>query len=319
LGWLQAGRIQLPWTVVLGPLLFIPYAWQDRYVQSKPILWQLREGETSRFGLGYLSGNLEGARNFFFNLSPGQPNSAWLTLMGCAGLLWVLWRVGPKLRSFRTVPAGAIVIAVFGVTVAANLALLMFYYWSRLDELITARFALPLYFILAILGAAAVRSFQERGWPALRVATGSLVLWLAVCGAPAYARRLYTNLNLVMHETDWELGEVSARSGTRLVITSKATMPFLLKRIPALNTSAARSRASQLDWHLRQGTFHEVLVAQVLRPTSADGDIVIDPDDVLPENFHLEPITRKRFGGRWVQLSRLVGVTVEPAATDRAQ
>jgi hypothetical protein len=122
-----------------------------------------------------------------------------------------------------------------------------------------------------------------------------------------------------MHETDWELEQVSARAGPLLVITSKATMPYLLHRIPALNTNAARSRAAQINWHLRQGTFHEIIVVQVLRPTSALGDIIVDPDDVLPDSFQVQPITQKRFGGRWIQLSRLVKITEQPDVPDRAQ
>src|SRR5439155_20710207 len=92
LGWWRRGRILLPWAACIAPLLLVPYAWLDRFVQSKPLLWQLREGDTARFGLRYLEGNLEGARTFFFNLSPGQPNSLWLTLVGIAGLIWALVR-----------------------------------------------------------------------------------------------------------------------------------------------------------------------------------------------------------------------------------
>ena len=38
----------------------------------------------------------------------------------------------------------------------------------------------------------------------------------------------------------------------------------------------------------------------------------VDPDDVLPENFRLEPITEKRFGGRWARLSRLIAIEDTP-------
>jgi hypothetical protein len=57
---------------------------------------------------------------------------------------------------------------------------------------------------------------------------------------------------------------------------------------------------------------------QILRPTSENGDAIIDPDCVLPENFRLSTITEKRFSDRWIRISRLeeiIGVdagSVEP-------
>jgi len=347
LGWWRSKRVQLPWPALIAPLLLVPYAWHDRYVGSTPVLWQLREGESARFGWQYIAGNLEGARNFFFSVSPGQASSLALTLLGLGGIVWVVicyvqqWRVresairqygvdresmpgtaktSPTSREERNgshalgppVSPAVVVVGTFAVAVAANLALLMFYYWSRLDEPIAARFALPLYLILTLLAGWLVHSLECKRVPGVQIGTAIFMGWMLMVGAPAYARRLYTENNLVMHELDWELDYITARKHPLLVITSKATMPFLLNRVPAITMTAARARGIQIQWHLQQGTFHEVVVAQVLRPTSAAGDLGVDPEDELPQNFRLEPITRKRFGGRWIQLSRLV--RVDPAA-----
>ncbi len=317
IGWARAGKILLPWPALIAPLLLVPYAWHNRYVDTKPVLWQLREGDTGRFGLHYLAGNLEGALNFFFAVSPGQPASLALTVAGLAGLGWALWRWARRSREpgggwTRWTPEQGAV-ALFGAGIAANVALLLFYYWSRFDEPITARFALPGCFLLAIAGGWAIGRAADR-WPAApRYAAFALGAWVLVWGAPAYARRLYTVQNLVMHETDWELEQVMRRPGPVLAITSKATMPYLLQRIPAINTTMAGPRAAQIAWHLRQGTFREVLVAQVVRPTSARGEAGVEPDDILPPEFKLETIDRKRFGTRWIRVSRIVAIDVKPA------
>jgi hypothetical protein len=65
---------------------------------------------------------------------------------------------------------------------------------------------------------------------------------------------------------------------------------------------------------MREGTFKEVIVAQALRPTSPAGQMGVDPDDILPDNFRLEPIAEKRFGGRYARLSKLVAIE-EPSAS----
>jgi len=74
----------------------------------------------------------------------------------------------------------------------------------------------------------------------------------------------------------------------------------------------ARLRPGHIRWHMEQGTFREVIVAQALRPTSAEGHFGVDPEDVLPPYFHLETITEKRFGGRMARLSRLVSIDDVP-------
>jgi hypothetical protein len=318
IGWARAGRILLPWPALVAPLLLVPYAWHNRYVDTKPVLWQLREGDTGRFGLHYLPGNLEGARNFFFSVSPGQPASLALSLAGLGGLGWALWRWTRRSREAgggwaRWRPEETAV-ALVGAGIAANVAMLLFYYWSRFDEPITARFALPFCFLLAVAGGWVVGRAADRFRKATAAAALGLAAWVAVWGAPAYARRLYTLENQVMHETDWELELAMSRPGPVLAITNKATMPFLLRRIPAINTSMAGARASRIAWHLRQGTFREVIVAQVVRPTSAQGDAGVEPGDVLPPEFKLETIDRKRFGTRWIRVSRVVSIDPVPAA-----
>jgi hypothetical protein len=313
LGWLRAERVLLPWPALIAPLLLTPYVWHDRFVATKPVLWQLREGESARFAWHYLAGNLEGAGRFFFSVSPSQPNSLWLTLVGIAAVAWAAVRLGQRWRTRADLrnpwPPAVTVFGLFAATMAANLGLLMFYYWSRLDEPIASRFALPIYVALAATAGWGVGSFERRGFPAARVVGIGLAAWLLVCGAPAYAHRFYTEQNMVMHELNWEIEQVTARPQPVLLITAKATMPFLIRKVSALNTSIARVRGPQLTWHLRAGTFHEVLVSQVMRPTSARGEAVVDPDEELPANFRLRTLAEKRFGARWIRLSRLVEVT----------
>lgn len=313
LGWRVAGRVLLPWPALVAPLLLVPYAWHDRFVSSRPALWQLREGETARFAARYLTGNLEGAANFFLSTSPQQANSLWLAVAGGLGLGWLAWRLVAARREGGPAATGpGRVVLLTGATVAANLGMLMFYYWSRLDEPIAARFALPACLLLAVVAAWAAHGLDARGWPATRVAAGALAGWVLVWGAPAYAHRFYTEQNQVMHELEWQVAQLEARPAGTLLITPRATMPFLMRRIPAVNTALARGRGDQIRWHLEQGTFREVIVSQVLRPLPGPGEVIVDPEDDLPERFRLEPVAEKRFGGRWIRLSRLAGIDPVP-------
>lgn len=312
LGWWRAGRVLLPWIAIAAPLLLVPYAWHNRVVSATPLLWQLHEGQKTRFSLDYLADNLAGAFNFFFNFGPALANSWWLSALGFAGLGWALLRA---LRRPRTPPwpATAVVTAAFAAGVAANLALLMFYYWSRLDDVIASRFALPACLMLALCAAWLVWRLQARG-PALRWACLGTGVFLLVSALPAMAHRLYTNQNLVMQEVEWEHELVARRNaaGPVLFISNKSTIPWVLWKTPCIINGVARLRPGHIRWHMGQGTFREVLVAQALRPTSKEGHFGVDPDDLLPDYFRLETVAEKRFGGRMARLSRLVAIDDVP-------
>jgi hypothetical protein len=314
LGWWRAGRILLPWAALAAPLLLVPYAWHNRYVSAAPALWQLGEGQQSRFSTHYLAGNLKAAGEFFFNLSPALANSWYLSVLGTAGLAYGLAVLARRIRRRDAVSPGTMVTVLFGAGVAGNFALLMFYYWSQLTEPIAARFALPACLMLALLAAVLMHRLDRR-WPASRAAFIGAGVFLLVSALPAMAHRLYTSQNLVMQEVNWEREVFLTRpKGYDLFISNKSSIPWILWQTPSLNLSSARLRGEQLRYHLGLGTFREVLVAQALRPTTAEGKFGIDPDDVLPDNFHLQTLAEKRFGGRIARISRLVAVDPEPPA-----
>ncbi len=323
-GWLSAGRIILTWTAVLAPLLLVPRVWHNRFLDASPLLWQLSENQTSRFGFGYLSGNLNGAWTFFFNFGPALANSWYLSALGVVGLGGFLWVAARWSRAEPRVPLSpaTMTMLAFGAGIVGNLVLIMFYYWSRLDDTIASRFALPMCLLLALAAAWWIDRLDSRRVPALRLATFGFGVWLLVWGLPVLAQRLYTSQNLVMQEVDWEHEQLARRPGSVLFISNKSTIPFVLWRIPTIINGVGRQRAAQIRYHMREGTFKEVIVAQALRPTSVAGQMGVDPDDIMPDNFRLEPIAEKRFGGRYARLSRLVVIEDRPAdsaPSDRAE
>lgn len=316
LGWLRAGRVILTWPALIAPLLLVPRVWHNRFLDASPLLWQLNEGQTSRFSFSYLPSNLEGAWSFFFNVGPKLANSWYLSALGALGLGLFLWVALRWARSRERAPLSPATVTLlwFGLGIAGNLALIMFYYWSRLDDTIASRFALPMCLLLALAAAWGVQWWQERWRHALRAVTIGLGVWLLVWCFPTIAHRLYTSQNLAMQEVEWEHEELLKRPGSLLFISNKSTLPFVLWRIPTVINGVGRQRPGQISYHMKEGTFKEVIVAQALRPTTPNGDMGVDPDDLMPDNYRLEPIAEKRFGGRYARLSRLVSIDDTPAA-----
>lgn len=311
--WWRAGRVRLEAALIAFPLLLIPIPLTQAVLQANPIMWDLREGLESRFSPIHVRNNLEHAARFFFSWDAQQPNSLWLTLVGVLGAAaGVAAALARPARLFMRPERW--VLAAFGAVIVGNLALLMFYFWGELDDPMVSRLSLPGYLLLALAAAAFLARLDRHG-PATRVA-----LLLSLAAVPliygrAVPKHTYTAHNLVAAELRWEMEWVRARgSADRIILTNKSSLPWLLDRTPALMLDHARERADEIRHQLGDSNFHEILVMQRLRPTSAQGDFAVQPEDRLPAEFRLETLAERRFGAGIDRISRLVAVDRPGAA-----
>jgi hypothetical protein len=304
----------LPWPVLVGPLLLVPCAWHSRVFAATPAFWQLKEGQTSAFGWANIADNFRGDVTFLFNTDPGLANSWFLSVAGVAGLLWLCQRGWRWLRreGRPALSAEATVALAFGAGVLVHFGILLFYWWAKFNDLMAARFSLPLSLAFAVLAAAMVADLSRWRLPALRVAWVGLGAWFAFTGLPAINLKFYTVANLGMRELEWERDFLRARPGPVLFVSNKSTIPFVLWHIPVALNSVAALKGEDIRYHMGQETFREVIVSQAIRPMTDDGRVGVDPLDVMPPSFHLETIAERRFGGRWDRLSRVV--SIDPSA-----
>ena len=115
-------------------------------------------------------------------------------------------------------------------------------------------------------------------------------------------------------EIEWEHSVIESRTGPVLMISNKSTIPFILWHIETIISAVGAQKGEDIRYHMGQDTFKEVLVAQALRPSDANGDMGVDPDDLMPPSYHLETIAEKRFGARLDRVSRIVSIDPEPRA-----
>jgi 4-amino-4-deoxy-L-arabinose transferase-like glycosyltransferase len=313
-GWVRARRVILPWLVVAAPLLLVPYAWHRRVAEAQPLFWQLQEGQTSAFATSNVVGNLKGNLAFLFNTGTDLANSWYLSILGFAGLGWFAYQAGRWLwrRPRPQLPAAALVGVAFGAGVAVHFVLLLFYWWARFNDILASRFALPLCLAFCVLAAVMVKGLRDLRVPALRIAAVGFGIWLLTGALPAIDRRLYTEKNLAMQEIAWEHSVIDKLPGPVLLISNKSTIPFVLWHIEAIISAVGAQRGEEIRYHMGQDTFKEVLVTQAIRPSDANGDMGVDPDDLMPPSYHLETIAEKRFGARLDRLSRIVSIDPAP-------
>ena len=306
LGWWRARRLMITWTVLAAPLLLIPVALQQKVISNSPQMWELHENQTSRFSVDYLAGNLQGAFAFFTSTGLTQANSLLLGPLGLVALVvvgWRLWAGRTRLAELGPLPVSLLLV---GAGILAVSGLVMFYYWAALNDPMAARFALPLHLLL-VLAVVVAAAWGDRKWPVSVVALGLVGAFILGSSAPRQSFHFYSHLG--NDEIAWEARVVAARPpGSRLILTNKSTLPWLINRTPAIMLERARMVADRLAEQLRLPDFSEILVTQGARPGSAEGDYQIPADEVLPAWFHLEPVAEKRFGTKLARISRLVAI-----------
>lgn len=313
-GWRRRGRIILPLAGIIAPVLLIPYAIHNTYLSGSPSLWELRQDESVRFSVSYLSRNLSHAITYFFGpMSRGSiitTNSLWLSVVGFTGLVYSLVLLGRELRFWRALSPVVFASTLFGAAICANLGLLMVYYWGELDDPIVSRLCLPFSALLAVGVAVCVHRFNRPGLHLGRVAAiGAIVSFLSY-GAKANATHMYTNI--IRSELLWQDRYFNALPpGERMVITARSSLPWIVQHVPAIAIPRARSRVDALRFQLAQHTFREILVIQSYVPTGEDGDFVPPPEDRLPASFILQPLAEKRFNTHFLRVSRLVEIKDE--------
>lgn len=310
-GWWKQQRVILSWPAVLAPLLFIPFALQNKVLNNTRWMWELKATQESRFSPQYLGKNLQSAWDFLFSPTQQFANSLPLTILGFLALGWLGWHLLRTRPAPRVADGDRLALFMLGLAALANTGLVMFYYWSSFTDPMASRFSLPLHLVFVFAIVTAGVSLGRR-WPVLRVGLTAVALLAVVCATSRFAQPLYSHTG--GDEIEWEKRFVAARPpGDRLILTNKSTLPWLLLKMPSILVGRAGLVADRMQYQLQQDTFREILVMQSYRPTTADGDHQLVPDDRLPKGFEVEFLAERRFGTKLTRISRLVAVNLPPA------
>jgi hypothetical protein len=306
LGWWRARRMVVSWGVIAAPLLMVPVALLQKVISNSPIMWELRENQTSRFSVEYLVENLQGAWTFFSSVGFVYANSLLLGPLGFLALGFIAWKLGRNRRQTAWFTPLRLALLLFGAGILGVTTLIMFYYWAALNDPMASRFALPFHLLL-VLGVVAAAACLDRRWPVSWVLLAAVGLFTFGSSAPKQSYHFYSHLG--NDEIEWERRIVAARpAGSRLVISNKSTLPWLIDQTPSILLERSRGVADRLAAQLAMPDFREILVTQGMRPASREGDYELPPEDRLPEWFELELLAERRFGTKLARISRLVAV-----------
>jgi hypothetical protein len=316
IGWWKRGGIVLSWTAVAAPLLLLPLALQNKVLNNTKWMWELKQDQETRFSLDYLGANLASAKEFLFSTTQRYANSLTLSVLGALALAWLVGHLLSRRPALREADGDRLSLFLMGLAAVGNTGLVMFYYWSSFADPMAARFSLPLYLVFTFAVVLAGTTLARRVTVLPAVLTG-LALLSVVTATSRFATPLYSHTGI--DEIEWERRFVAARGpGTRLILTNKSTLPWLLQQTPSILVGRAGLVADRVEAQMHDGAFTEILVMQSLRPTTADGNHLVQPEDRLPRGFEVEFLTERRFGTKIARISRLVAVKRPPAAAEAA-
>ena len=316
LGWWRASRIVLPGAGIFSPLLLVPVALHNKVLSESPILWEMKEDQTSRFGWDYVGDNALGVIEFWFHPGWMMANSVLLGGLGLFGMVAVvIWTVLRR-PNLRQIDGQALTWLAFAVGIGANLVLVLFYFWSRFTDPMAARFSLPPY-LLMVFAAVLLVKWLDRKWPVTQLVLGATLVAYLGWGVPKHAHHFYSRMGV--DEIEWERRYIASLPPlNRLMLTNKTSLVWLLEKTPSILLHRAMLLEDRIAYQLTQPMFDEILVSQSLRPTSVDGFHEVVLEERLPDRFKLEVMKERRFGTRIARISRLVAIGPKPEMEETA-
>lgn len=312
-GWGRAGRVILPRTLWLTPVLLLPYVLQNRIFETQTSAWEMTgQGggvvAQTPFALHYLPNNLGHALAFFFDTSGFQPNSIFFAVVGLVALpFFGIWMTRILRARERQNPVDVAVVAA-GLGLFAINALLMTYFWGQFDHPVIRRLSLPLHLcmILAVCIVVARMIPWHRSW---QVLCSLAVAAMVIQGLPAMAKRAYEHDYTPGVEMAWRQEFLNRYPRHDYLFIDRDSVFWIAHHIPATPIKQAQQREDGLAYHLRNHSFAAMYVFQHFSVNDQTGKLTVDPADDLGPNFELQPVWEKRIATLLIgRISRITAI-----------
>ena len=313
--WIRLGKIRATWTSIILPLLFIPLAWQFRYVLASPGFWQFKLEGSQSFSLSYLAENVKHASKFLFNYSPNYPNTPVIGIIGCLSLLALICICCSRSKPSMLLKGENRVFYLFSTFIIIHLFLILAFTYGQLDDPLVSRLALP----FIVLLVAAISIFLGYIWmhrERLRFVVHIVIILAITSALPLYAQRKYSKANPMSQRIHWILGHVNDKNETNALYISYASKAMELYHINNISFARARDRRQSIELHQKLGTYDNIYFVQSGIVELVEGEIQknVFPGHQQPSNFVLETIDEiSFFPYHFTRISRVSGYKEKPS------
>ena len=310
--WWEERAIRLAWPVVLSPVLLLPVPLLTRVFEARPASWEMasRPGYEHVFSPLHIPDNLGHAFAYWFNTGVEQPNSVFLSAVGCVGLVLAVVGAGRQLRAWSAETPAVRLTLVFGVGVGLHLLLMLCYFWGKFDDPVIRRLSLPAHLLFVFAPLLAVRQLPRPERAGTALLTAGLLAFVAT-GLPALAKQGATKLYYPALDTAWRRDFMAARPERDYLFIDNESTTWITHRVSATPVVQARARPEAIAFNLRNRLFSGIFVFQQFDIDEATGRLTIKADDDLGPAFELEPVAERTFRVDLLsRISRVKAVTL---------
>jgi hypothetical protein len=307
--WRREGRAVMTWPVMVLPVLMIHCALHNRIFGLRDTAWQLQSkpGFTQPFSFSYIPNNLVHAIGFFFGKPTDQPNSYVFSALGCAALFFFVLLAAKKLRNLPAESPASVATLFFAFGFAAQLGLMMCYFWGQFDDAIIRRLSLPTHLWMVVALLAVLPQFPK---PAVvRTLLGVVILGLLAQGVPSMAAHAYNQEYLAGLETAWRRQFIAEQPRKDYLVIDNDSILWLAHEVTATTVESAMQRRTDLAFFMRTHTFSNIFVFQRYEVNADTGKMKIREGDDMGPDFVLEPVRTERLALlTQTRISRLVEI-----------
>lgn len=316
--WIRDRSPSLPFAAAIIPFLFLPLAWQFRAIAASPERYQYLTDGAGSFNLSYLAENLTSAYHFLFIPDEYLAGSPFIAFLGLAGLLVCGMAAATRFSQLFTPAPNRIAFLFTAAFCLLQFALILCFYYGKLDISITSRLGLPFLLLLLITGSILLNLIWEKH------RFGPSIACIVIALAAAYAFKLYstqhyTRQNALLDKIDWSLAFAATQTqGTDLYV-SPYGKAFEIEGYNNINLARFSLLPDKVAFHLDAKTYRNIFVIQpgFLTPTPNGYESHILPLYQLSPSFVLEPIEEVTFSAfNTLRLSKLV--SIDPLQPDTA-
>jgi len=309
--WWRERRIELPWPLLLSPLLLVMYPIQHNVFIISESTWQLGDvaGATTPFSVAYFYDNAGHAMNFFLSFDGMQPSCWWL---GCIGMLALgFWGLNfyKHHRDIFTLRPMEAVLCIFILSLMLHTLLMLCYFWGKWDDPVISRLSLPFHLLLIL-----VSLYTLSIWPKNTRAWGALACF-SIAGIftftlPAVAQHRYTQKNFAARSSNWVADYIQTLEGKSvLAIDDNVGLEWFLYGKSCITPESLAGRCDGFLYHFKNKSFDQFIVVQRASVDTATGKRLISLKDDLGPGITLELIQEKAFAPQnLIRISRIVGV-----------
>lgn len=284
----RQGKFPVRGLLYLLPFLLIPFLLQARIAAQNTELNLQPPANGIVFGSEYFLSNFVTACEYFLVPSVQSTGSAFIGWLGLVALAIIFVRLLRKRFRVYKIADLDFVLLCYGCVIFVNAALVLFYFWGRVDELEVSRLTLPWYLFLSGLIMRVLYLVSKRQvW----VHKALLVLgigYVILCASPFLSEtpRVHTNHHAEVEA--WAKEVVLKDSEVPMVISSQP-LYWYINDIASMSPENVRAQFDKFLFHFESRSF-DAFVLQRVRIDPVSGIETEAGSNVIGDSFHLSTL-----------------------------